>query len=72
MSLPEHIERILSFPPQAWSDEEHREVREVRARLHAEQFALVAKAEREERNLTSAEAEEFQRLQSQFARLAVT
>lgn len=70
MSIPDHIERILSFPPMAWSDEEREQIRETRARLHTEQFALVDQAEREERNLTSGEAEEFERLQSEFARLA--
>jgi hypothetical protein len=72
VSIPDHIERILSFPPAAWSDEEHRQVRETRALLHTEQFALVDRAEREERNLTSEEAETFERLQLEFARLAVT
>ena len=72
MSIPDHIERILSFPPLTWSDDERREVAETRARLHTEQFALADRAEREERNLTSEEAEEFQRLQAAFDRLAVT
>lgn len=72
MSIPDHIERILSFPPLTWSEDERREVAETRARLHTEQFALVDQAEREERNLTSDEAEQFQRLQSEFDRLAAT
>lgn len=72
MSIPDHIERILSFPPYTWSDDERREIAEVRARLHTEQVVLADQAEREERNLTSDEAEEFQRLQAEFDRLAVT
>ena len=70
MSIPAHIERIIAFPAEVWSSDERRQVREARAQLHLQQFALVDQAERENRNLTSEEAEQFQRLQSAFDALA--
>lgn len=66
---PEHIRRILDWPAETWSDDERRQVREHRTTLHAEQVALADQAERERRDLTADEAEQFDRLQAEFDRL---
>lgn len=66
---PEHINRILSWPRETWSDNETRQVQEHRANLHAQSFALADQAEREDRDLTSEEAERFTGLQAEFERL---
>ncbi len=69
MSTPEHITQILSWPVETWSEREQQQVREHRALLHSQLFTLVDMAERDGRNLTPEEGEEFQRMQAEYDRL---
>lgn len=69
MTTPEHIKRILDWPCETWSADETRQVLEHRAHLHTELFTLVDTAEREERNFSPEERDEFQRVQAEFDRL---
>jgi hypothetical protein len=67
--MMEDVERILEWPRETRSPEEHRRLIEHRTALHRDLVALADKAEREDRNFTVEEAEEFDRMQAEFDRL---
>lgn len=69
MSTPNDIEQILSWPRETWSEHEKQQVREHRALLHSKLFTLADNAERDGRNLTPEERDEFDRMQAEYDRL---
>lgn len=66
---PEHITRILNWPPETWSDQEKQHVQEYRTQLHAALRAVADQAEREDRDLSAEESERFEGLQGEFDQL---
>lgn len=69
MTPPQNIERVLTWPRETWTDQEHQMVQEYRASVHGQMRQLVDEAERWNRSLTDEELQRFTELEAEFDRL---
>lgn len=67
--LKSQVDKVLKWPRLTRSDDENRLLRERRAALHSQIYALVDNAERFDRNLTAEEAGRYAELQSECDQL---
>lgn len=67
--LKSKVDKVLTWPRETRSDDEHRLLRERRTYLHSQIFSLVDNAERFDRNLTADEATRYQELQDEYDQL---
>lgn len=70
MNTPDDVSRILGWPRETRSEEEVRRLVEYRAVVHREMWNIADLAERDDRDLTSDERQQFEELDTEFRRLS--